>query len=119
MKPVSEIKSELQQFHGTTQYYRHLLGVLFSDGIKYLADECQCYWLLDLIVSWQAHRKVYVHEFQVFKLRVNEKNRTAVVTIEDGNDNIIQTQKLPFTDFPLDSIDIWYSQNVIYLPSEH
>ncbi|MBI3258242.1 MAG: hypothetical protein HYZ54_01985 [Ignavibacteriae bacterium] len=119
MKPASEIKSELLQFSGTTQYYRHLLGVLFTDGIKYLADECQCYWLLDLIVSWQTHQHVREQEFQVFKLKVDVSNRTAVVTIEDGNDNIIQTQKIPFTDFPLDSIEIWYSNKVMYLPSEH
>ena len=119
MKTASEIKSELLQFSGTTQYYRHLLGVLYTDGIHYLAESCSCYWLLDLIVSWQTHQKVRVQEFQVVKLRVDEKNRTAVVTIEDGNDNVIITQKIVYTDFPLDKIDIFFCDNVMYLPSEH
>jgi hypothetical protein len=26
---------------------------------------------------------------------------------------------IPFTDFPADSITLWFENNMIYLPSEH
>lgn len=118
MKTASEIKNELRQFSGTSQYYRHLLGVLYTDGVKYLADTCGCYWLIDVIVSWQSHAHIREQEFQVFTLKIND-NHSATVTIEDGNNNIIQRQEIAFTDFPLEGIEIYYSNKVMYLPSEH
>jgi hypothetical protein len=29
------------------------------------------------------------------------------------------TKELDFTDFPLDDITLWFTNDVIYLPSEH
>jgi hypothetical protein len=37
----------------------------------------------------------------------------------DGNDNIVYTQHVEFTDFPLDEITLYFANDVIYLPSEH
>ena len=118
MKTKEQIKQELMQFTGTENYFRHPFGIVFTDGIKFLADECQCYWLIDAVASWQCDEKVKLEDFQVFKLRVSE-DRSAVLNIEDGNSNIIAKQEIEFTDFPLDGIEIWFSNNVLYLPSEH
>jgi hypothetical protein len=38
---------------------------------------------------------------------------------EDGEYNVVYTQQLEFTDFPLDEISLWFTNNTIYLPSEH
>ena len=118
MTTSNDIKSNLDQFIGTTQYFKHQLGIHFTDGIKYLADSCQCYWLIDIVASWQFDSIVKDNDFQVYKLIVNE-NHSAVVRIEDGNDNLIQLQMIEFTDFPLDSITLWFTNGVLYLPSEH
>lgn len=118
MKKPNQIKAELDQFTGSENYYQHLFGIVYTDGIKYLAEVCQCYWLIDLVASWQTDPKVKQEDFQVFKLRVNE-DKSAHVSIEDGNDNIIATQEIEFTDFPLDEIDLWFANKVVYLPSEH
>lgn len=118
MKTASEIKNELRQFNGTSQYYAHPFNICYTDGIKYMAEICSCYWLIDLVASWQTDSRVKVHEFQVYKLRVQE-DKSAIVTIEDGNSNIIQSQKIEYTSFPLDEIDIWFCCGVLYLPSEH
>ena len=115
---ATEIKQELSQFNGTDNYYKHLFGIVYTDGIRFLAEECQCYWLIDLVASYQLDPKVKCEEFQVYKLRVNA-DKSAVVEISDGNNNIIATQEIEFTDFPLDEIDLWFANNVLYLPSEH
>ena len=56
--------------------------------------------------------------FQVWTLKVRE-DRTASLICGDGNDNIVYTQHIEFTDFPRDEITLWFANNVIYLPSEH
>ena len=44
-------KSDLAQFTGSEQWYRHGLvrSILFTDGAKYVADKAGAYWLLDEI----------------------------------------------------------------------
>ena len=118
MNSAKEIKDSLNLFTGTEHYYQHPFGILYTDGVKFLADSCACYWLIDAVASWQYDELVKQTEFQVYKLKVNE-DKSAVLNIEDGNYNIIQTQAIEYTDFPLDSIELWFTNNVCYLPSEH
>jgi hypothetical protein len=113
-----QIKDELRNFTGTEHYYKHPFGNLFTQGVKFLIDECQCWWLIDACISWQFDKKVSEQEFIAFKLKVNAE-KSAVLYIEDGNYNVIATQEIEFTDFPLDEIIIWLSNGVFYLPSEH
>jgi len=118
MKTAKEIQENLIQFCGTEQYYRHPLGILITDGVKYLADSAESWWLMDIVASYQFHDKVKLEEFQVYKLKVNE-DKSAILNIEDGNYNIIATQFIEWTTFPLDEIEIWFANGVCYLPSEH
>ncbi|MCX6152774.1 MAG: hypothetical protein NT007_01305 [Candidatus Kapabacteria bacterium] len=119
MKTPGQIKSELEQFCGTENYYKYM-NIMFTDGIKHLADTCECYWLLSVVASWQADSRVKQEEFQVFKLQVHE-DKTAIITIEDGNGSVVAVQTLDYTDFCLDEIVLWYSSvdRILYLPSEH
>jgi hypothetical protein len=111
----------LRQFTGSENWYRHGINrnVLFTDGAKYVADEAGAYWLLDSIAIAQRYEKsVSAEEFQVWELKVNS-DRTANLVCGDGNDNVVYTQHIPFTDFPLDQITLWFSNNTIFLPSEY
>ena len=36
-----------------------------------------------------------------------------------GNGNPVYTQEIPFTDFPLDEVKLYFANNVIHLPSEY
>jgi len=47
------------------------------------------------------------------------EDRSATLVCEDGNDNVVYTQPIEFTDFPLTEIALRFANNVIYLPSEH
>jgi len=100
---------------GTDGYYNHPLGIIFTDGIKDIADTFGAWWLVDLVASWQGELKG--HRFQVFSLtKTNETE--AVVKITDGNENKIGFQEIPYTDFPED-ITIWCVDNVCLLPVEY
>ena len=55
--------------------------------------------------------------FQVWKIKV--ENNQAVVTIDDGNSNFLKKYNLEFTDFPLDEIEIWFTDRTLLLRSEY
>lgn len=118
----NELKSNLSQFTGTSQYYKYLPPYLLTDGVQYLAETAQCYWLLDIIWSVHGLPELANQDFLVVTLKVNECS--GIVTIDDGNNNILYTQHIEFTDFPLDEISIWIEpldevRRVMLLPSEH
>jgi hypothetical protein len=110
----------LRQFTGSESWYRHGINrdVLFTDGAKYIADAGGAYWLLDAIAICQRHEKsVAAEAFQVWTLKVRE-DRTASLICGDGNDNIVYTQQIEYTDFPIAEITLWFENSAIYLPSE-
>src|ERR1017187_3158000 len=114
-------KTDLAQFTGSEQWYRHGINrkVLFTDGAKFVADRAGAYWLLDEIAIIQPHdRRVAAEEFQVWKLAVNA-DQTGVLTCDDGNDNVVYTKQIDYTDFPLDGITLYFTNNTILLPREY
>lgn len=59
-------EADLRQFTGTEQWYRHGLNrvVLYTDGAKYVVDQCGAYWLLDEIaLSQRFEKRVTGEEF--------------------------------------------------------
>lgn len=114
-------KADLSQFTGSEQWYRHGINrkVLFTDGAKFVADRAGAYWLLDEIALVQPYEKcVAAEQFQVWKLVVNA-NRSATLSCEDGNDNVVYAKQIEFTDFPPEGITLWFTNNTILLPSEY
>ena len=111
---------ELRQFTGSEHWYRHGLNrsVVYTDGARHIAEHGGAYWLLDAIALSQITLKaVAADEFQSWKLTVRP-DRTATLTCEDGNYNTVYTQEIPYTDFPVPEIVLWFENNTIYLPSE-
>lgn len=122
-KNKQEILDELAQFRGTENYYEHkMFGYGFihlTEGVAYVRERCKCYWLLDLILSAQRiEEKLQGEDFQEWELQKLE-DETWKVTCDDGNGNVLFTKEIPYSDFPLDSIIIWFDSNVLLLPSEY
>lgn len=114
-------KADLRLFTGTERWYRHPLvrSILYTDGAQYVAENGDAYWLLDEIAFAQiGNDAVKALDFQVWTLKV-ATDRTAVLTCEDGNVREAYSKSLIFTDFPLDEIRFYFTNNVVYLPSEH
>lgn len=111
----------MAQFTGSEHWYRHGLArhILFTDGAKYVADTAGAYWLLDEIALSQMLPELKREEFQVWKLKVDEGKSSASLVVEDGNDNVVYTKDITFTDFPSPGIDLWFQNNTIFLPSEY
>jgi len=122
MMNKQELLTNLAHFSGTDRYYPHqALNILLSltDGCLYLRAKANCFWLFDIIASYQVLKKVREEGFQVYELTVNHEQSSAKMVCSDGNDNILQEQKIPYTNFPLDSIKIYFINGVAMLPSEY
>lgn len=116
---MSITHADLGQFTGTDHHYRHGLcrSITYTDGVRYLAENAGAYWLVDKIATNQLRPRIKREEFQSWKLKVD--GTQAVLTCDDGNGNIVHREKIDFTDFPLDHIELWVEGTVILLPSEH
>ena len=77
---AAKLTSELASFTGTTQYYPHFLGLLYTDGIHHLAEHAGAYWLIDAIASWQPEVRSIEKDFQLWELVVIFTVRSADLT---------------------------------------
>jgi hypothetical protein len=115
-----EIIDYLDMFTGMEEYHRFspLSKLVMTDGVKALCEMCQCYWLVDIIASYQSPRlEKATGGFQVWSLaRIGSK---ATVICDDGNGNKAIRQQIPYTDFPLSAIKLYCYNGVILLPSEY
>ena len=119
MKTPEEIRDIINQATGTTAY--HIFSPIkgypvITDGVRAVAEAAECFWLLDIIGSYQGDKRLD-KDFQVWALTKNEDNSAKVQGYNDTT--LIITQEIEWTDFPLHDIELWVENGVILLPSEH
>ncbi len=120
--PADQIAEELKHFQGSGHLYSQTImrsAILYTDGIKFLAETAQAYWLIDVIHSYQSKADRLCDGFQIWNIRVNE-DRTAVIECRsDSDQDPVITQRLEYTDFPLKELKLYVAANTIMLPSEY
>lgn len=116
----TQLERELSQFTGTEKYYFNPLyrRYNYTDGVRYLAEKGNAYWLIDFILSNQHTAKIRAEEFQVWTITLKNEGG-AIISVEDGNKNVISTFNLDFTDFPLQEYSLWLVGQTLILPSEY
>jgi hypothetical protein len=93
--------------------------ILYTDGVKYVAETAGAYWLIDEIAFAQrGEKRLATEEFQLWKLTVNP-DHTATLGCEDGDGGVVFTKAIEYTDFPLAEIILYFINNTILLPSEY
>ena len=124
--------ADLQQFTGTENWYRHgfFRRILYTDGIKYLAETGGAYWLIDAMASHitgkvlakKAAADPRLTDMQFWRLKVREDHSAILTCRADSDVPPAIRQVIPFTDFPLSQLDIWacFDGNhwVLCLPAE-
>jgi hypothetical protein len=116
--------------HGSEHFYRlNLLTpwAIATDGAYLMFQKLRCFWLFDSIVSHISSIKknfpdIFSEGFLVARLVRNEGGSGAALTIEDGNDLVLVTQNIPFTDIE-ENVLLFVEYNgdgwTVLLPSEH
>lgn len=121
---TTDLQTNLRQFSGGDDYYHHWTQrIVYTSGVKYLAEQAGAFWLIDLIASHQPKvlRKIKARkdrDFQVWRVEV-KPDQTANVICDDGNGYVLQTQKLQYTDFPLEDFKLYVCDGVLMLPNEY
>jgi hypothetical protein len=117
---AQELQSALSHFTGTQNYHRVLPRLVITDGVEYLANKTNSYWLVTAIYSHLVSKPIH-SEFVVARLVISGK--TANLVLDDGNDQVISEQPIEYTDFPLDEVTIYCSYQdrlwVLLLASEY
>lgn len=119
MEAKQNIQKDLDHFTGSEQFYRDPLSKsIYTEGISYVAKNCQAYWLLDLVFS-SVRFKMPNEEFISIKLKVDTENSKGKIIFDDGNNNVLYEQEIPYTDFPLEELKMFYCNNTLMLTSEY
>lgn len=124
MMTSQELLDGLSGFYGTENYWtRATYPFVYTDGVHFLAENAECFWLLDLIASYRRSE-----DFQIWRLRVNEDKSAVVAMQEDTGRPLLVEQHIEYTNFPLEEIKLWaiygsYNAGdeglVLMLPSEY
>ena len=124
--------ADLQQFTGDLERYFHPLNrnVIYTPGVKYLAEAGQAYWLIDAVASYfgssvmkaAMQKDSRLRSMQFWRLTVSDQSAVLIAEADAGEEPFVR-QEIPYTDFPLDKVEIWagFDGNrwTLYLPSEH
>lgn len=130
---AAEITSNLAHYTGDLERYRHCFNrkLICTPGIQYLAESAGAYWLIDAIAShvgssaFQQAVKAdpRIEDLHFWRLDVRDDHSALLAARADSGEPPFISQEIPFTDFPLESIDLWVGydgeHHTLYLPSEH
>lgn len=114
-------QAQLDQFTGSETWWRHPLNrrVTFTDGVRFLAEQAGAYWLIDEILLIQPKAaKLGLPDWQFWRLTVHA-DKSATLLCHDGDGVIAYAKEIGWTDFPLNRVELWFTNDVLYLPSEH
>ena len=121
-----QLEMNLAHYTGAEDYFRHGLNprLIYTDGVKYLADQAGAYWLIDIVASVQ-HTGLHLarHLFQSWSLTVDTDKATGLVVCTNGNGKKIYVQQMEYTDFPLREVRLYCCEDdglhVLMLSSEY
>ena len=118
-----ELSRQLQaNFYGTQAWYRHGLNrnLLYTDGVQFFAENggyAGAYWFIDK-VAFDYWPLLKTQDFLSIRLTVDE-NSKATVTVDDGNNHVLKTDPIEFTDLQPGIWKFYLTDNVLLLPSEY
>ena len=144
-------KNALKTLHGfsrTEQYHRVHPNLLLTDGVKFLCENAECFWLMDIVASYlpKCARDPMLANIQFWHLRKGgsptrkdikskllvfqpcpEGQPACHVVCERDSGDVAIVQNIAMTDFPFDALPdlkLFVQHNgggqyVICLPSEY
>lgn len=125
--------AELQHFTGDLERWRHPLyrRLIYTLGVRYLAERAGAYWLVDAIASWlpsrqflaAAQRDSRISDIHFWRFVVADDRSAILTAVADLGEEPFIRQEIEFTDFPLTNIDLYCAFDgefwTLMLPSEY
>ena len=118
--PVSLDKKpaiDLSPFYGTEHYYNHpFTSSLYTDGVKYFAEQAGAYWFLDIVFS-EYH--MLMRDKWFLTVDLSAENGKADITVTDGNGGTFAKKHIDITDCPDGLYQFYFQDGVLMLTSEY
>ncbi|HBT11153.1 MAG: DUF6876 family protein [Leeuwenhoekiella sp.] len=120
-----QLLEQLQGFCGSTTCFKiPLVKARYTEGVKYLAEQAQCHWLItDTAVVCKSLKNKSTFIVILFKRNstsVQERtHKEAKIAYADGNGTILLEQEYEYTDFPLDELRLFFVDDMLMLPNEY
>lgn len=116
-----EFNKKLNTFIGSEQLFKpSLVPIIITEGVKYFADTCECYWLLDdlTINLFRLHQQL---GYLFIDIEVNKRHTVHITVREDKDMPIVYDKKIRDLCklIPVGNYRIWLMNNVLLLPSEY
>lgn len=112
MMSRENLENSLAQFYGSENFYRYGPRLILTDGIKFLADNAECYWLIDIVASILPKMIKLREDFLSCHLEI--KDNRGFFFADDGNGKVLYRQDIEFSDFPLEKFEFFVSSNGEY-----
>ena len=117
----TELANGLSQFTGTEHYYRHALGPMkYTDGVAFFAENAGggAHWFLD-IVGTELMQLQQTAPFIHVVLDSSEVENRATIKADDGNDILLWSREIEFTDCPPGTWEFYLIGGVLMLSGEY
>jgi hypothetical protein len=121
MVSKEEVEKELANFTGTENYYKAGLSNLkLTDGMQYLREALNCYWLTTIVESVQHLPDIAKNsEFILWAIKVNPDKSFVVTARYDTGTKPLYEQKGEYTDFLFEEYEFYQCGEVLLLKSEY
>jgi hypothetical protein len=116
-----EFTSNLDQFIGSMQFYPiAFTPLIFTEGIRYFAETCECFWLVDLI----GYNLTLLHKrlgALFIDIEVNKRHTVHITVRQDSGMPIVfeKKQRDLCKVIPVGAYRFYLINNTLLLPSEY
>lgn len=105
--------------NGSENFYQNKFSpIIYTDGVKDMAESCGAYWLIDVVISHQLTKSIRMESFQVWELK-RMKGKAFLINPTNGNKKQITRQQIHFSDFPYDQATLWLVNGCLMFPNEY
>lgn len=138
---AARVREYERQTTCSDEWIRHPFGpLIYTSGIKFVAETCEAYWLIDLVASHQSAVRAVLERrglrpFQVWRLhQVKSTRGEAIWVIDAWSDTpeapdsdegpasvLLARQSIGFSTFPesLSPFEFWVEGETALLKAEH
>jgi len=113
------LRRQLAQFRRSEEFYPHPPHALvYTAGVRFLAERCGLFWLIDLIAVWQwrALRDPDLAIFQLWELQRIGTRR--ILLCKRDSDNVAFALPVGDRHSALEYVSLFVQFGVLMLPSE-
>jgi len=112
----ADILKGLKGFSGGLLYRYHKDNFLITEGVDFIVTKCKADWL---VLNCYAQANELLEHSYFIRIELVMDGASAVLIYTDGNENILCIQQHDHTDFPLEGLVLYFTNNTFLLPCEY